>query len=87
MTSAEAFRLILAERARQQRMWGGEHSWGAGDCSSDGVAVTVKVAVLAEEVGEVARVVLDGPAKSSALREELVQVAAVALAWLEGLPA
>ena len=39
--------------------------------------------VLAEECGEVARAVLDLDA--DATRTELVQVAAVAVAWLEAL--
>jgi NTP pyrophosphatase (non-canonical NTP hydrolase) len=39
--------------------------------------------VLAEECGEVSRAVLDRDA--DALRLELVQVAAVAVAWLEAL--
>jgi NTP pyrophosphatase (non-canonical NTP hydrolase) len=38
--------------------------------------------VLAEECGEVARAALDGTID---LKDELVQVAAVAVAWLEGL--
>jgi NTP pyrophosphatase (non-canonical NTP hydrolase) len=43
----------------------------------------VKVAVLTEECGEVARAALD--CDPDALREELVQVAAVAYAILEGI--
>jgi hypothetical protein len=42
----------------------------------------VKVAVLAEECGEVARAALDG--KPEQMRAELIQVAAVAVAILEG---
>jgi hypothetical protein len=42
-----------------------------------------RLAVLAEEFGEVARAVCNRDANN--LREELVQVAAVALAWLEGV--
>jgi NTP pyrophosphatase (non-canonical NTP hydrolase) len=45
------------------------------------VADPVKAAVLMEECGEVARAVLD----IADVRSELVQVAAVAIAWLEGL--
>jgi NTP pyrophosphatase (non-canonical NTP hydrolase) len=44
----------------------------------------VKAAVLAEECGEVARAVLEVDMRG--LRDELVQVAAVAVAWLEGMP-
>jgi hypothetical protein len=81
VTRAEALALIAAERDRQTALYGGHHEWGYGDCSSDGVAPIVKAAVLMEEAGEVARAVLDkDPAE---VRRELVQVAAVALAWLE----
>ena len=51
-----------------------------------------KLCVLTEEVGEVAREVLslatlvtDGAGKREALRQELVQVAAIAVAWIEAL--
>lgn len=83
MTRDEIFAAIAAERARQHDKWGRAHSWGFGDCSSPDVAEPVKAAVLAEEVGEVARAMLDG--NREALRTELVQVAAVAVAWLESL--
>jgi hypothetical protein len=74
---------ITAERGRQRELWQHDHGWGRGDCSSPFVPEPVKVAVLTEECGEVARAVL---ARSEPdLRRELVQVAAVAVAWLEGL--
>jgi NTP pyrophosphatase (non-canonical NTP hydrolase) len=82
MTRDEIWRAIIAERARQAAKWGGEHDWGIGDCSSDLVNASVKAAVLAEECGEVARAALDG---TTDLKDELIQVAAVAVAWLEGL--
>jgi NTP pyrophosphatase (non-canonical NTP hydrolase) len=84
MTRAEIYALIDAERERQAKMWNREHDHGYGDCSSDGVSWPVKVAVLTEECGEVARAMLDG---SVDLRGELVQVAAVAVAMLESLSA
>lgn len=86
MNRSEAYRLIDAERQRQHDRWAapGVHPWGEGDCSSLAVAPIVKVAVLSEECGEVARAVLDHDA---GLRDELVQVAAVAVAWLESFPA
>lgn len=73
---------IRTERGRQQTKWADQHTWGKGDCSSLAVAPLVKLAVLLEEVGEVARAILehDGPDR---VRAELVQVAAVAIAWLE----
>lgn len=82
MNRRDVFDLIDAERARQAALWGRDHAWGRGDCSSRSVDETVKAAVLAEECGEVARAVLERDA--AALRTELVQVAAVAVAWLEG---
>jgi hypothetical protein len=84
MTRAAIYAAIDAERERQARLWNREHDHGYGDCSSDGVPWPVKVVVLTEEVGEVARVALDG---ATNLREEIVQVAAVAVAMLESLPA
>lgn len=82
MNREQVFRLIREERDRQRKAWYEPHPWGQGDCSSTGVEPIVKAAVLLEECGEVARSVLDrDPAR---LREELVQVAAVAVAWLEG---
>jgi hypothetical protein len=79
------YEAIDAERDRQWEQWSESHKWGAGDCSSPNVAPMVKVAVLTEECGEVARAVLERD--TDALRRELVQVAAVAVAWLEGLKA
>jgi NTP pyrophosphatase (non-canonical NTP hydrolase) len=73
------YRAIDVERGRQDAQWRGSHGWGSGDCSSDGVAAIVKVAVLSEECGEVARAILDKTDPTT----ELVQVAAVAVAWLE----
>ncbi len=75
-------RAIDMERDRQQEKWGGTHRWGQGDCSSAMVTRTVKVAVLTEECGEVARAVLEDD--DMGLVEELIQVAAVAIAWIEG---
>jgi hypothetical protein len=83
VTRGAVFTAIVEERVRQLAMWGQPHPWGQGDCSSSDVAEPVKVAVLLEEVGEVARAVLEGDPQN--LRAELVQVAAVAVAWLEGL--
>ena len=76
--------LIDAERNRQAEKFTGTHSWGQGDCSSLRVPKAVKAIVLAEECGEVSRAVLDRD--DAQLRDELVQVAAVAVAWLESLP-
>jgi hypothetical protein len=75
--------VIQAERRRQRDKWSGPHAWGAGDCSSPDVPAPVKAAVLAEECGEAARAALEQ--NDDQLRKELVQVAAVAVAWLEAL--
>lgn len=83
MTRDEAFALVTAERERQEQKWNREHSWGFGSCASTAVHDAVKVMVLTEECGEVARAVLD--MDDADLRTELVQVAAVAVAWLESL--
>ena len=82
MTGPEILAAVQAERARQAALWNREHDWGYGDCSSPQVSAPVKVAVLAEECGEVARAALDGTVD---LKDELVQVATVCFAWLEAL--
>ncbi len=83
MKRPDIFAAIDAERDRQADKWGGPHDWGHGDCSSPAVEDPTKVMVLTEECGEVARAVLD--LDVDATRTELVQVAAVAVAWLEAL--
>jgi len=83
MMRDDVYHLIDQERKRQSVKWAGKHEWGWGDCSSHDVAEEVKSAVLTEECGEVARAVLDR--NKTELRNELVQVAAVAVAWLEGM--
>ena len=84
MKRADIWKSILDERTRQSKKWDSHHQWGYGDCSSRMVEPIVKVAVLTEETGEVARAVLDG-SEIDDLRAELVQVAAVCVAWLESL--
>jgi hypothetical protein len=84
MTREQAMAAVSAERDRQAAKWAGPHDWGSGDCSGQGVATEVKLAVLLEECGEVARAMLDGD--HSGFRTEITQVAAVAVAILESLP-
>lgn len=84
MTRDQILLAITDERDRQAAKWDGEHAWGVGDCSSRSVPDIVKATVLAEECGEVSRAVLD-QTDTAHLIAELVQVAAVATAWLEGL--
>jgi NTP pyrophosphatase (non-canonical NTP hydrolase) len=70
---------IDKERARQDEKWG----WSPDDGVTimSGPDVHAKVSVLAEEFGEVAHAVLEGD--DANLEDELIQVAAVAVAWLE----
>jgi len=84
MNRAGIYAAIDVERARQAEKWGRSHEWGEGDCSSRTIAPIVKVAVLAEECGEVARAALAWD--QHATWDELVQVAAVAVAWMESYP-
>lgn len=87
-----ALRLVKAERIRQ------DHLKAEGrfefTCADDGLTNAEKLACLAEELGEVAQEVLtqegrrlarDTVGTKDALRKEIVQVAAVAVAWIEAL--
>lgn len=89
MTRDEILALIDIERSEQAKRWTIEHCWGFGDCSSDHVSMVVKAAVLGEEAGEVLQAVLNagpvGARTDAAVRTEVVQVAAVAFAILEGM--
>lgn len=79
---------ILDERARQERLRAEgkfTHTAASPDLP-DGYRLTA----LVEEVGEAAEAVLErngfiGKPKGTDLRKELVQVAAVAVAWIEAL--
>lgn len=64
-------------------------------CADTGLATSQKLAILVEEVGEAARAILEmqnlandlhHSEPAMALRKELIQVAAVAVAWAESLP-
>jgi hypothetical protein len=63
---------VRAERVRQDEKWGVQNH-----------SATRWYTILGEEHGEVAKDVLER--NGGGLREELVQVAAVAVAWLEAL--
>jgi NTP pyrophosphatase (non-canonical NTP hydrolase) len=83
MQRSEVYRHIDMERERQNQKWERPDGWTDHNF--------VKHAVLSEEVGEVAQEVLrlnDNDWRSSeiTLRMELVQVAAVVVAWLEMFP-
>ena len=83
---------VAAERVRQNELFAeGKIPF---NCSSRIVDLNRKLRVLVEEVGEVAeaidRIELSKPNHIPArdhLRDELVQVAAVACAWLEAMEA
>ena len=64
---------VCQEMDRQAKKWGEDR----------GKPARVLILVLIEEVGEVARAVLEG--KDGDLYKELIQVAAVASSWAEGL--
>jgi NTP pyrophosphatase (non-canonical NTP hydrolase) len=69
---------ISNERERQDAKWGADRK----------LDDYLWLAILTEEVGETAKAALESDtvlATRSDLRKELVQVAAVAVAWLEGL--
>lgn len=66
---------VAVERARQDDQWGEQNHDGP-----------VYLAILAEEVGEVAKAIVEhryGDKLPIHIREELVQVAAVAVAMIE----
>lgn len=79
---------ILKERVRQEELKAaGKFKY---TCADSNMLSSEKYLVLAEEVGEVARAVLnlqnfafDYSSDLGKVREELVQVAAVSVAWLE----
>lgn len=83
---------ICRERTRQDDKFGPRGGMLAPHYPLDGGAryhAMRNLSILLEEVGEVAKEVneLHEPGAQQRLREELVQVAAVAVAWLECLDA
>lgn len=72
---------VAAERERQERLKAsGKFTHTCADLEA---SVGYKTIVLGEEFGEVCRAAHDG--KPDQLREELIQVAAVAVAWVQAL--
>lgn len=80
MTPDEAMVLIRQERARQE-----VERKGLPRASDPDLDWPLKLSALMEEVGEVARA-LNDDVPPLWLQTELVQVAAVAFAWLESRP-
>jgi NTP pyrophosphatase (non-canonical NTP hydrolase) len=73
-----AIAAIRVERMRQERL---KAAGKFAATPADDIPDTDKLPMLVEEVGEVARAICDGVGRYA----ELVQVAALALAWLEYL--
>ena len=71
----KALQEVYVERLRQLSLW--------GDNDFDGKDQNEIFLILAEEVGEIAKAILEGDAEN--LHEEIAQVAAVAVKWLEHL--
>lgn len=74
----DALALVVAERSRQETTRNG---W---TCRNPQVTDLERLSALMEEVGEVARC-FNEDETPEALRSELVQVAAVAVGWIEYL--
>lgn len=86
MIRERAVDAIVEERHRQNKLKAdGKFAYTCADVIVGEHRITSadKLAILAEEFGEVARAVCEGDRVN--LREELTQVAAVCLAWLEAL--
>lgn len=73
MNQDSIFQLIGAERDRQDRKWGANRHQSSGKW----------LAILTEEFGEVGKAILEGNKKE--IVHELIQCAAVAVAWIEDL--
>lgn len=85
---------VYAERQRQEILkLQGKFRWSCADIWNDPktrIPDSEKLAVLAEEFGEVARLVAESVISINRrnpqeLKRELVQVAAVAVAWIEAI--
>jgi hypothetical protein len=82
MSITEITVAIACERDRQNRLL--REGKIANDCASPNVLPVYKVAVLGEEFGEVCKAVIERQDKEQLIKE-LVQIAAVSIAWLESL--
>jgi hypothetical protein len=96
---SEIFKAIVAERQRQEKLKADGHF--KHTCADLEMTTTEKVAVLGEEFGEVCKAALEveklakrlsdvhntSPWKYDPLRQELIEVCAVAVAWLEAIDA
>lgn len=75
------YRQITTERLRAHRIHGPRSmeymNW----------TPTSRLAILVEEVGEIARELIEHPLETQRLRTELIQVAAVSCAWIAAIDA
>lgn len=76
---------VGVERYRQESLVGSKFVSSCATTGADAMHDADRLAVLAEEFGEAAREVVE--CDRAKLRTELVQVAAVAVAWIEALDA
>lgn len=81
LARAMVFERVAAERRRQSEL---KASGKFAYTAADDVVGGLKLAILVEEVGEVAKALNEGDDLAS-LQAELVQVAAVATAWAESI--
>ena len=88
MDTTDVLILVRRERARQDELKNAGRF--KATCADDYLDDAEKLAVLMEEVGECARAVLErdrlvSDTHYANLKQELIQVAAVAVAWAESL--
>ncbi len=91
MSTLQVLGEVAAERSRQETLSAEKRADGLSwlTCASPLMHDRDKLAILTEELGEVARELCDARAEKRApasnLRVELIQVAAIAVAWAEVL--
>lgn len=88
MTTIQILAIVAAERQRQdQLVASGEFPF---NCSAPDIDPHRKLPILGEEFGEVAKALYEhslGVGSEAHLKTELIQLAAVAVAWAESIPA
>lgn len=91
MSTESVLAEVLVERVRQENRCAKKRRKGKAfySCANLDMPQELKLAILTEEVGEVARELCDASHERKApdrnLRVELIQVAAIAVAWAESL--
>lgn len=73
MKREDIYEAITTERTRQDRKWGSQSHHSGEKWAT----------ILGEEYGEVCKAVLERGCCDDEIKEELIQVAAVAVCWLE----